>query len=111
MPPALTLLDAWTYTVRASPDACVLIDAGSARKWSRADIDAEADNWCRQHRQAAGGQVVAVAEPNGAEWLRIFLALLKCDAVIAPLDPGEPIATQRTIACSVGATQLWRSGH
>ena len=89
-------------------EARVLIDATSARVWSRGEIDAEAQAWCEIHGGAAAGQTVAIAEPNGAEWLQVFLGLLKSNAVIGPLDPGDPVDAQRALALNIGAPLLWR---
>src|SRR5258708_4729681 len=106
-----SLLEAWTRTVRTAPTARALIDAGSERTWTRAAINAEAEAWRAHYGAASAGQVVALAQPNGADWMRIFLGLLKCDAVPAPLDPGEPLAAQRSTAGLIGATALWRDGQ
>jgi acyl-CoA synthetase (AMP-forming)/AMP-acid ligase II len=110
MPDPSSLLAAWNRTVRSGPAERVLVDASSGRTWSRAELDAAADKWCEQHAASASQRTVAIAEPNGAEWLSLLLALLKCDAVIAPLDPGDPIDVQRTIARSIRADFLWRAG-
>jgi acyl-CoA synthetase (AMP-forming)/AMP-acid ligase II len=111
MPDYSSLLDAWNQTVRSGPDERVLIDASSGQGWTRGEIDASADRWCEQNAAQAAGKIVALAESNSAEWLWIFVGLLKCDAVIAPLDPGEPVAAQRATASGIGASFLWRTGQ
>jgi acyl-CoA synthetase (AMP-forming)/AMP-acid ligase II len=80
-----SLLDAWQMTLRAAPSAVALVDAATARTWTRAEIDAAADAWVTGQTESFGRRIVALAEPNGAEWMRVFLGLLKNDAVIAPL--------------------------
>jgi long-chain acyl-CoA synthetase len=44
------------------------------------------------------------------EWLTVFLGLMRCDAVVVPLDAGEPLAARQTTAAAIGATFLWRNG-
>ena len=105
-----TLLKAWNRTVRAAPDAPALIDASVARVWKRRELDALAEAWSLAHRDAVAGQSVVFAEPNGVEWLRVFLGLLKSDAVVVALDPGEPQAVRRALADRVGASLLWNGG-
>ncbi|HTO02551.1 MAG TPA: class I adenylate-forming enzyme family protein [Opitutus sp.] len=110
MPAPSSLLDVWTHTVRANPHAHVLIDAVTGREWTRSEIDAEAVAWRAHHGPMLNGQIVAVAEPNGPEWLRVFIGLLYCGAIIAPLDPGEPIESLKQTATGIGATFLWKEG-
>ncbi|HWA88325.1 MAG TPA: fatty acid--CoA ligase family protein [Opitutus sp.] len=105
-----TLLEAWRATVHAQPAAVALIDATSGRRWTRADLDAAADAWHAAHGDAVASQTVAFAEPNGFDWLCVFLGLLKVSACAAPLDPAEPAAAQLAAARSIRATALWH-GH
>jgi long-chain acyl-CoA synthetase len=102
-----TLLSSWENTVRAAPGAVALIDAGSGRIWTRAELDALGRAWRDQHGATLARQTVVLAEPNGVEWWRVFLGLLRAGAVIAPLDPGEPIAAQRATAATIRAAWLW----
>ena len=111
MPQTSSLLHAWSQTLHSGATECALIDAASAQSWTRRELDAATNAWCDQQGETISGQVVALAEPNGAEWLRSFLAVLKSNAVIAPLDPGEPLETQRTTAEAIGANFLWREGR
>jgi acyl-CoA synthetase (AMP-forming)/AMP-acid ligase II len=111
MPDSSSLLDAWNQIVRSGPGERVLIDAASSQSWTRGEIDAAANRWCEQNGEQAGGQMVSLVEANSAEWLWIFIGLLKCDAVIAPLDPGEPVEAQRVTASRIGARFLWRTGQ
>lgn len=102
-----TILSVWEKTVRDAPDAVALIDAASGRTWTRTQLDALGRAWSATHGGDLARRTVVLAEPNGAEWWRVFLGLLHADAVIAPLDPGEPIAAQRATAAAIGAAFLW----
>ncbi|MBL9202574.1 MAG: acyl--CoA ligase [Opitutaceae bacterium] len=105
-----TLLSAWETTVRAAPDAAALIDAATGRTFSRAQLDALGRAWHAQHGYDLARQTVVLAEPNGAEWWTVLFGLLRADAVVAPLDPGEPVAAQRATAAVIGAAFLWHRG-
>ena len=110
MPAPSSLLDAWTDTVRSNPHARVLIDAATGREWTRSEIDAAAAAWRAHHGHTLSGRIVSIAEPNGPEWLRVFIGLLYANAIIAPLDPGEPIESLQQTATGIGARFLWKAG-
>lgn len=105
-----TLLSAWNATVRAAPDALVLADAAAEFPLTRAELDARAEAWCATHGGAIAGRAVVLVQENGPEWFRVFLGLLKSDAVIVPLDPGEPLAGQMATAAAIRAGFLWSGG-
>jgi acyl-coenzyme A synthetase/AMP-(fatty) acid ligase len=105
-----TLLSAWEATVRAAPDAIVITDAAANRQFTRGELDAAASAWCDAHGAGLSRFAVVLAEPNGPDWFRIFLGLLKADAIIVPLDPGEPVAAQVATASAVRAHRLWSQG-
>jgi long-chain acyl-CoA synthetase len=105
-----TLNEAWTSTFRANPEAVAVIDAAANRRWTRAEIDAEAETWRTRHGKTVSSQAVAFAHPNGVEWLQVFLGLLKSGAVAVPLDPGEPLEVQRETAKNAGAVFLYSGG-
>jgi long-chain acyl-CoA synthetase len=105
-----TLLSAWLRTVGTAPDAVALIDAATDRTWRRDELDVLADGWCTAYGANASGQTVLLAEANGAGWLTVFLGLLKANAVVAALDPGEPPVAQRAIAKAIRAPLLWSAG-
>jgi acyl-coenzyme A synthetase/AMP-(fatty) acid ligase len=107
---AHTLLDAWVGTVLSSPGAPALTDASVGRVWTRRELDALADAWHAKNGARVAGQAVVFAEPNGAEWLRLFLGLLKSDAIAIALDPGEPPVSRRALAAATGAQFLWEAG-
>ncbi len=106
-----TLLSAWENTVRAAPDAIALIDASTGQSVTLAQLDADGDAWCVAHGCDLAGRVVVLAEPSGVAWWRVFLGLLKCEAIIAPLDPSEPTAAQRATATQLRAAGRWSAGQ
>jgi long-chain acyl-CoA synthetase len=110
MKPA-TLIAAWDRTVRKDRDAAALIEAASGKTWSRGEIDMQADAWVHAHGEGLAGHVVLLAEPNGPEWLRVALGILKAGAVLAPIDPGEPPAARAAIAADLGAALIWSGGQ
>jgi acyl-coenzyme A synthetase/AMP-(fatty) acid ligase len=105
-----TLHSAWKDTVRSAPGAVAYIDAATGARVTRADLDANAMAWCALRGDGLAGRTVVLAEPNGADWLAAFIGLLEADAVIAPLDPGEPLSAQHATAAAIGATWIWSGG-
>jgi long-chain acyl-CoA synthetase len=107
-----TLSRRWAATVARAPRRIAVVEASSGKRWTRATLDAAAAQWAATHRHAElSGRRVAMSVPNGAEWFRIFLGLLACGAVPAPLDPSEPEEAQLSAARSIGASFLWREGR
>ena len=106
----MTLLEAWNRTVRQNRNAPALIDAGTGRIWTRRELDQLASAWAGEHGAFLAHRLVLFAEPNGPEWLRVFLGLVKAGAVIAALEPGEPAEAQRAQALSAGAAFRWSGG-
>lgn len=106
-----TLLSAWTTTLRAAPAALAFVDAHAGVRLTRAELAARATTWRVALGSGLAGQTVVLAEPNGPEWFRIFLGLLEADAVVAPLDPGEPLAAQLATATAIRAGWLWSGGE
>jgi acyl-CoA synthetase (AMP-forming)/AMP-acid ligase II len=102
-----TLRSSWRHTVRANPAAPALLDAATGRTWTRAELTALGAEWAAEFGAGLAGQRVVFAETNGPGWFRVFLGLLAADAVIVALDPGEPLAAQRTLAENLGALALW----
>lgn len=102
-----TLLQVWTRTLHAAPDAVALIDASDERRYTRRELDALATDWATRHGAPLAGQTVIFSESNRAAWFGVFLGLLKASAVVAALDPGEPLEAQRTMAAKIGAGYLW----
>ncbi len=108
---AVTLIQTWTRLVRAQPDAVALIEAASARTWTRAALTAHAETWRAALPATITGQRVTFALPNGPDWFAAFLGLLLAGAVPIPLDPSEPSTAQRTLAASARASFAWIDGR
>lgn len=106
-----TIRSYWQKTVRADPAAPALFDAVTDRVWTRAELTALGAEWAAEYGAGLAGQRVVFAQPNGPEWLEVFLGLLASDAVIVALDPGEPLEAQRILAAKIGATSLWHDGY
>ncbi|MGH7958734.1 MAG: hypothetical protein ACREH8_17245, partial [Opitutaceae bacterium] len=106
-----TLLTAWQNTVETAPDAVAIIDAATEKRITRAELEAEAGAWRDAHGTELAGQTVLLAGTNGAGWFRAFLGLLRSNAIIAPLDPGEPLAAQIATAKAIRAHWLWSNGE
>ncbi len=102
-----TLAGAWDDTVRAAPEAVAYIDAATGRRVTRRELSAAAADWRAAHGRDLDGRTVLLCAPNGAGWLAAFLGLLQSGAVVAPLDPGEPLAAQEATAKAIGAAWLW----
>ena len=105
-----TLLSRWEKTARAAPEATAMVDVAAGRKVTRGELQAGANRWRDVHGSALGGRTVVLAAPNGVEWFRVFIGLLKSEAVIAPLDPGEPRPAQQATAAAIGAEWVWAGG-
>lgn len=104
-----TLLSHWETLVSAHPTATALIEAEPSRIYSRLEVDAAANDWAQTHRDTdLKRRTVGFSESNGLGWLRVFLGLLKLDAVAAPFDPGDPTTSRQTTAANICASYLWQ---
>ena len=101
----------WEKTVHATPNAAIIFDVATGTEISRAELDARAADWCAAHGAGLAGQTIVLAETNGLNWFVVFIGLLKSNAIIVPLDPGEPFAVQLTTAKSMRAAWLWSGGE
>lgn len=106
-----TLLSAFAATLRAAPGAAAYIDATAGTRTTRAELAAAAMAWRGANGVGLAGRTVVLAAPNGPDWLAVFLGLLQAGAVVAPLDPGEPLASQQATALAIGAGWLWSAGE
>ena len=106
-----TLASAWETTVKAATTAPAIIDVATGTPLDRSELDVRAVQWRNIHGAALAGQTVVLAETNGLNWFVVFLGLLKSNAIIVPLDPGEPFAGQVTTAKSIRAAWLWSGGE
>ena len=100
------LHDAWQRTVRRCGDARAVVEAASAREVTFRELERGAAAYGFESRVLAGRAVV-FAQPNGAAWLELFLALVRAGAVVTPLDAAEPPVEQRRIAESLRAGYWW----
>jgi len=109
----VTLSDLWIENVRRAPDALAVIEGETGRTWSRAALDAAATDWLQMHTSglALRRHRVALAESNSAAWLAIFIGLLRCGAIVVPLDPAEPTEVRAATACEAKASWLWDNGQ
>ena len=107
-----TLSSLWLENVRRAPDAPAMIQGEGGRVWTRGDLQAAAKRWLGA--VPAGVTLarcrVTLAEPNGPDWLAVFLGLLEAGAVVVPLDPAEPAEARRATALAAGAAWLWEEG-
>ncbi|HUR57483.1 MAG TPA: AMP-binding protein, partial [Opitutaceae bacterium] len=105
-----TLRSQWADTVRAAPDALAIVDGATGSRVTRAELDDRANRWREKYGATLAGQTVVLAEPNGVDWFCVFLGLLRSDAVVVPLDPGEPRSAQQATAAAIRAGWLWTGG-
>ncbi len=99
--------------VAQDPAAPAVIDAATARRWSRADLAAAVADWraaLPPAVQIAGRGVLMVAR-NSPEWLACWLALQEAGAIPAAMDPDEPDEAQCAAARRIGAAWRWRGGE
>jgi len=111
MPETLTSL--WRRTVRRAPGALAVAESSGARRWSREELEAAAGSWVHGAAPASDlrGRLIVLAEPNGFEWLRVFLGIVSAGAIAAPVDPAEPKDAREAVARSIGASWIWEGGR
>jgi acyl-coenzyme A synthetase/AMP-(fatty) acid ligase len=102
------LSDLWLASVQQAPTKTALIESENGRQWSRAALNDAATTWINQLPSPTSfkGNRVALAEPNGPQWLVIFIALMRLGAICVPLDPAEPTEARQALAKAVGARWL-----
>jgi acyl-CoA synthetase (AMP-forming)/AMP-acid ligase II len=111
MPETLTSL--WRRTVSRAPRALAVAESSGARRYSREELEAAAGLWLSGVACVPDlrGRRIVMAEPNGLEWLRVFLGIVSAGAVAAPVDPAEPPDAREAIARSIGASWIWEGGR
>jgi long-chain acyl-CoA synthetase len=108
---AETLLDAWLATVRRHARRVAITQAVDGARVTFQQLDAHARAWAERHARAAlRRRAVVFSAPNGIAWFEIFFGLLHADAVIVPLDPGEPLDALRMTAERLRAA-WWDGGQ
>jgi long-chain acyl-CoA synthetase len=104
----------WMATARRAPSAVAVTDREARRDWTREGLSRAAGELAASLARGGGaalaGHRVAMAVPNGAEWFKVFLALLGAGASPVPMDSSEPEVAQRALAASAGASHLWSAG-
>lgn len=96
---AETLLRAWLATVRRHARRVAITQAGDGARVTFQELDARARAWAERHARATlRRRAVVFSAPNGIAWFEIFIGLLHADAVVVPLDPGEPFEALRATA-------------
>jgi len=107
------LSDLWLENVRRAPDATAVINGESGRVWSRTVLNDAAENWLRTlpDNLKLARRRVALAEPNSAGWLAVFIGLIRAGAIVVPLDPAEPTHARIATAQAAGASWLWENGQ
>jgi acyl-CoA synthetase (AMP-forming)/AMP-acid ligase II len=110
-----TLLDTWRGLVARGPDKLAVIDGGTGRAWTRAELAGSASRWLAALPAAARGRLwrrrVVIAEPNGPQWFQVFLGLLEAGAVPAPADSKEAPERIAEIAKVAHAAAVWRENR
>lgn len=105
------LFQSWIDLATRQPEAVAVIEGARRTVASRRLVLGLGTHWATEFGGGLAGRTVTFAEPNGAEWLRVFLGLLASGAVVAPLDPGEPRSAQRALAAAAGAAFHWEDGR
>lgn len=75
--------------VAAGPDAEALVEVATGRRWTYAELDAEADAVARglMALGVAKGDRVGIWAPNCAEWVMLQLATAKIGAILVNINP------------------------
>jgi acyl-CoA synthetase (AMP-forming)/AMP-acid ligase II len=106
----LTLLQHWDELVRSAPETTALIDTANQRVFNRREIDLLAQSWATRNNvfnDGLRGARVGFALPNGADWLAVFIGIIRLGGVALPIDASEPPAQQRALAAGARADFWW----
>lgn len=96
---AETLLRAWLATVRRHARRVAIAQATDGACVTFQELDVRARVWTQRHaRDTLRRRTVVFSAPNGIAWFETFLGLLHANAVVVPLDPGEPLEALRATA-------------
>jgi acyl-CoA synthetase (AMP-forming)/AMP-acid ligase II len=107
------LVDHWIKTVSRAPRALAVVECSNTLRWSRKHLADSAIAWCSGLPPGLKlkGRRIVVAEPNGAEWLRVFIGILLAGGIPAPVDPDEPLEAREAVARGIGASWIWTGGE
>jgi amino acid adenylation domain-containing protein len=111
-PPERTLLDVFTATVRAHPDAPAIDDSGAVRDYATLARDVEA---LRSRLQAVGvgtGDRVGIRVPGGSADVYVaLLAVLASGAAYVPVDADDPDERAALVWAEAGVCAVIGAGH
>lgn len=106
MPDAL--LHAWEKTARHHAARVALTASATGACVTFAELAARGRAWAERHATwALRRRAVLFSAQNGAAWFEVFLGLLHADAVVVPLDPGEPAEALAATARALRAAAWW----
>lgn len=102
-----TLTDCWQRVLQMHGSECAVLDFASDTSHTFRQIDAMAEALVGQLRQQeiGAGDTVLLCESSGSAWLAAYLALTRCGAAIAPVEP-ENSAELTARKCRALATAL-----
>lgn len=107
---AESLLPAWLVTARRHARCVAITQAVDGARVTFQELDARARAWAGRHGgDALRRRAVVFSAPNSIAWFEIFIGLLHADAVVVPLDPGEPLEALRATAERLRAA--WWDGN
>lgn len=103
-----TLFTTWEKTARRHAARTALVEVAAGTRVTFAELAARARAWAERHASPAlRRRAVLFSVPNGVTWLEVFLGLLQADAIVVPLDPGEPPESLAAIARALRAAAWW----
>ena len=101
------LLQAWNDIVRAKEDNTAIVSFPSGKRFTFGEVDRSAESDCSQLRetfQDPHSKVVGIKVENREQWLITFLALIKAEAIIVPIDgtstPQETLRILHATGCN-----------
>jgi long-chain acyl-CoA synthetase len=101
------LWETWNETVSAAPAQLAVINGTDGLGLTRRELNARALRWAKSApAELRPGNVAAFAEPNGEEWLAVFLGLQCLGAASLPLDTSLPASQLAAAAIALGAQWL-----
>ena len=104
------LWQVWLNTAKKNSSKIVLIDALTKDSLTAEQLTERANLLANQLPNLKH-QLVAFSLPNNFEWLILFLALQKKEAIALPLDSLLTPKNRREQAFQLGASYLWQEGQ
>lgn len=100
----------WLNTAKKNPHKIVLIDALIKKNLTNKQLTQQAEFLANQLPDLRH-QLIAFSLPNNFEWIILFLALQKREAIALPLDSSLTPENQQEQASQLGASYLWQEGQ